>query len=1178
VSGGINVENGLRLHVLGVPILGSAQQQFASDLISAKGQALLIYLAVTGRPHTRTALAGLLWGDLPEVSARANLRLTLSKLRKVLDVDSLRVTRLEIGLENYWLDLAEFQHIAFADLQRLCELYRGDFLEGFDVPHAAEFELWLLGMRQQVRDLAVSALYRHVEAAIESRQIEDGLQAARKLLSIEPWHEEAHRQLMFLLAVGGQRSAALTQYETCRRLLAEELDVEPAPATVELYEQVKAGQVADEASPRRAQAAEQKAALFVQFPPAPRHNLPTQLTPLVGREAELAHIANLLCNPECRLLTLIGPGGIGKTRLALAVAEAQIQAFRDGVRFVPLVGIATAPAAEVVELLLTNIANALDYTFAAQQPPRELLLNYLARQELLLLLDNFEPLLTPLEEESGATDLLLDMLHRAPGVKLLITSQQRLGVKAEWLFDVEGLRYPPVLTQAGTADYPAVQVFTRSVRRLKPDFDPAAEQVAVNQICQLVEGLPLGLELAAGWTRLLSCAEIVARLEQARSTVRTPGMALLATTLPGASGRHQSMGAVLDYSWHLLSQAEQQTFRRLSVFRGGFELDAASAVAGSNLPALASLVDKSWLRQEQGGRFRVHELLRQYAAGQLAAHPAEQATTQQNHARYYAGYLEARRTALEANAAKPILAELDREVENLRAAWEWLSARGEIEAVAAYLEGLWRYYQHKGWFQEAILVLGQVCDREQAASWQRARWHRWSGDANYQMGDLQKSCEQLERAMALIGHPLPATPTGWLFTLFGQIVRQLMHRLLPFRLLSPSPEERRLLREGSRTMGGLAQTYYFAEKEIPLYTATLYDLNLAEQAGADIEFARGYCAVSHTLAYIPLHRLASLYSRLAQQALQRADRPTVKIYYWQVTGIYKLGLGRWREAKGALEQTLDLLDRLDLRRWWEESWAVLALIGYYQGYYASAMSQFADVLASAEYRGDPLAQCWALVGQAKCLLRSGQVHDDTLLALLKKAKALPETFLTLADRIHVNGVLAVTYLYQGKHDLAWQAAETTLGLARRASAPIFWVLEGYAGAAEVFLWLWERSGTVEQAPVEPGLLAQSARQACQSLHAFARIFRFAQPQACLYQGLYDWQAGNSRRANRAWRKSLGLASQLAMPYEQGRAHYEIGRHLPLADPARREHLNRASEIFARLDATFQLALTQDALD
>jgi hypothetical protein len=142
---------------------------------------------------------------------------------------------------------------------------------------------------------------------------------------------------------------------------------------------------------------------------------------------------------------------------------------------------------------------------------------------------------------------------------------------------------------------------------------------------------------------------------------------------------------------------------------------------------------------------------------------------------------------------------------------------------------------------------------------------------------------------------------------------------------------------------------------------------------------------------------------------------------------------------------------------------------------------------------------------------------------------------------------------------------------------MFWVLEGYAGAAAVVLWLWERCGTVEQAPVEPGLLAQSARQACQSLHAFARIFRFGQPQAWLYQGLCDWQAGNASRANRAWRKSLELARQLAMPYEQGQAHYEIGRHLPLNDPARREHLNRASDIFARLDAMFHLEQTQEAL-
>lgn len=539
------------------------------------------------------------------------------------------------------------------------------------------------------------------------------------------------------------------------------------------------------------------------------------------------------------MLTLVGPGGIGKTRLALAGAEAQLEAFRHGIRFVSLEGVIPTSSNEAADLLVAHIANALDYTFSAQQPPRELLLNHLAGKEMLLLLDNFEQLLTPEEEmrSEGSAGLLIDILRRAPELKLLITSRQRIGVEAEWLFDVEGLPYPPTLARETSLDYPAVRLFVRSAQRLKPDFDPAAEQTAVNRICQLVEGFPLSLELAANWMRVLSCAEIVARLDPDQITKRTSGLDMLTTTSPTVSGRHQSMRVVLDYSWQLLSEAEQQVSRRVSVFQGGFELDAARQVTGATLPVLAGLVDKSWLRQDEGDRYRGHELMRQYGAEQLAAHPTEQTAVQQEHCHHYTGFLEARRPSLADSLAKPALAELDREVENIRAAWEWVATHGEIATITAYLEGLWRYYRRKGWFQEAVLALDQVCGLEQASAWQRARWQRWLGEAHYQLGHLRESRGHLEQAMVLLGRPLPTTPVGWALTLSRQIFRQAMHRLWPFEFAAPPPERRRLWLERARTMPRLVQIYLFAEEKLPLLTAILYGLNLSERAGTADELA-----------------------------------------------------------------------------------------------------------------------------------------------------------------------------------------------------------------------------------------------------------------------------------------------------------------------------------------------------
>ncbi|HXV43167.1 MAG TPA: BTAD domain-containing putative transcriptional regulator, partial [Anaerolineae bacterium] len=594
----------LELAVLGKPQL-KRDGQSLSDLLPVKGQALLIYLAVTGQTHSRSALAGLLWGDMPEEVARTNLRLTLSRLRGPVD-DYLVVTRHAVSFnfdQPHWVDTVHFethastpQHSQLDHLRTAVDLYQGDFLADFQVPNAPEFETWTLLERERLRQLAVKALFYLAQEAQQRGVLDEGIEATRRILALEPWLEEAHQQLIWLLAHSGQRGAALAQYELCRRVLAEELGVEPAPATLELYQQIKEGRFETftnviaahlEPIPR------QKVA-HVDAPPNGHKHLPTapslylegtsdeanavthksdlppQLTPFIGRETELNQIAELLANLDCRLLTLVGPGGVGKTRLALAAAEAEAQRFRDGARFVSLVGVATGQTAD---LPVITIAKALNYTFSAPQPPRDLLLNHLAGQEMLLVLDNFEPLLAGRQEETGAAvQLLIDLLQRAPHLKFLITSRERLGLKAEWVLDVPGLAYPSSGGMEGIANYPAIQVFVHNARQLKPDFDLTSEVGAVSRICQFVQGYPLCLELAANWVRRLPCQEIAAKMEQ--------DFDLLATTSPDVADRHRSLRSVFDHSWNLLSEAEQQVFRRLSVFWDGFKWEAAEQVAG----------------------------------------------------------------------------------------------------------------------------------------------------------------------------------------------------------------------------------------------------------------------------------------------------------------------------------------------------------------------------------------------------------------------------------------------------------------------------------------------------------------------------------------------------------------------------------------------------------------------
>ena len=306
-------------------------------------------------------------------------------------------------------------------------------------------------------------------------------------------------------------------------------------------------------------------------PPAgPDWNLPAPATRLVGREAELAALAQLLDDPTCRLLSLVGPGGIGKTRLAIEAACDLWQRFADGVFFASLAGTSSS------EFMVPAIAQAVALNFAGPADPRVQLANYLRNKQVLLLLDNLEHLLE-------GVDLLVEMLEETPGVKLLVTSRERLELQAEWVFEVQGLPVPAEDEVERLEKYSAVQLFLQRTRQAQVAFELSTEDRAhVARICRLVEGMPLAIELAAAWVPVLSCAEIADEI--ARS------IDFLTTTMRDVPERQRSIRAVFDHSWHLLSEEEQQVLRPMSIFRGGFTRQAAEAVAGAGLPLLSALL------------------------------------------------------------------------------------------------------------------------------------------------------------------------------------------------------------------------------------------------------------------------------------------------------------------------------------------------------------------------------------------------------------------------------------------------------------------------------------------------------------------------------------------------------------------------------------------------------------
>ena len=711
---------GLRLSLLGGLEIAQDGTPLAG-FVSGKVQALLCYLAVTGRPHLRPALAGLLWGEMPDASANTNLRKALSNLRRIAgEHTSFDKQAVAFHRESaYWLDVETFSRQVEAALQhsddppapetaaalaRAIALYRGDFLAGFYVRGAPAFEEWALTERERLRALALRALQLLADYHAARGENHQAIEYATQLLALDPWREEVHREMMRLLARSGQRSAALAQYKDCRQILAEALGVEPMAETTALYHRIRAA-------------------------PARRSRLPPQPTPFVGREDEMARITHCFDDPGCRLLTLVGPGGIGKTRLALQVAGARQEAFLDGVHLAPLAGVASP------DLLVPAIAEALRFAFYGRQDPRVQLLAYLREKELLLVLDSFEHLL-------AGVDLLPEMLEQAPRVKLLVTSRQRLDLRWEWLFDVGGLPYPGDGPPAHPEAFSAVQLFVQTASRVRPGFSLAEEGASVARICRLVEGMPLALELAAAGVRAHPCGEIAAELRR--------NLDLLATTQRDVPERHRSVRAAFAGSWQRLTGEEQRTLRQLSVFCGGFAREAARQVARATRSILAALGGQSLLREEGDGRYQMHELLRQFAAEKLAARPREEGEARARHGEYYTAFVRDRQEALWGAAQQRALGEIAREIENVRAAWQWAVAERRAGAIARALEGVYHLYSIRGWLQEGQEMLARAASTLTEEAWLQGRLLARQAWFDFRLGCYDSARDLAERSLALL--------------------------------------------------------------------------------------------------------------------------------------------------------------------------------------------------------------------------------------------------------------------------------------------------------------------------------------------------------------------------------------------------------------------------------------------
>lgn len=606
------------------------------QLSTRAAEALVIYILHQPHPVPREQLADMFFQASEPKQAAANLRAMLSQIKKKLD-PFIEITRYTVArregsgfsADSLWFSeqlTVNSEQLRELALRSALENYHGDFLAGFYLRDAPEFEQWALIERERLRLLAIEGLQRLLRMQEESGDFRGALVSAEKLLAIEPLLESVHRKKMQMLTRTGQRAIALRHFMVAKQIFADELSVDLSVATVDLRDRIQA------------------------LPDQTPHTLPALRGEFVGRETEIKTLLNLLSQPEQRLITLLGMGGIGKTRLCQEVGRRLLSSglFLDGLYFVELAGVHAA------ENLPIQLAALLNIQLRGKSTPSEQLIHAIRERELLLLLDNFEQLVG-----RKSADFLAKLLRDAPHVKLIVTSRERLNLYEETVFNVEGLPVPATATSGKPTA--SVELFLRHAQRQRVmrGFD-AVELADIATICQQVDGVPLALELAAGLINRYRPHEIAQQIQASFD--------LLATQYHNMPDRQRSVRAVFDYSWALLTDGEQRTLATLALFVGQFERAAILAIAETTDGQLAALVDKSLLQQHEDERYSLHPLVVQFSAEKLIDPNAKMC----HFATYYADLIAGLDLTEHWPTFKARIPTIRFAIENVQKAWHWL--------------------------------------------------------------------------------------------------------------------------------------------------------------------------------------------------------------------------------------------------------------------------------------------------------------------------------------------------------------------------------------------------------------------------------------------------------------------------------------------------------------------------